>query len=71
MKTFQPSITKRYGFKHEIYYVTTDDGISTPIYRILPRYIGIGRNTPVLLQHGLQMDATIWVSVGNRSLGIL
>lgn len=67
--SIQASISERHGFKHESYNITTEDGIRTPIYRILPRNKSIKHNTPVFIQHGLQMDATVWVSIGNRSLG--
>lgn len=62
------SIIKRRAYKYEEHIVTTTDEWQLTMFRLIPK--NNPNNIPVLIQHGLQMDATMWIVVQDRSLGI-
>lgn len=59
-------ITQRHGYPIETYEATTDDGYILTIFR-LPNDTAAAQT--VYIQHGANTDSTVWVDIGNRSLG--
>lgn len=49
--------------------MTTTDGYKLTVFRIFNKNRSTIGKQPIFIQHGFLADATLWVSVGNRSLG--
>jgi pimeloyl-ACP methyl ester carboxylesterase len=60
------------GLQPERHFVETEDGFVLALHRVLPHFNctdpGALDRVPVLLQHGLMEDSSIWMMFGNRSL---
>jgi pimeloyl-ACP methyl ester carboxylesterase len=58
------------GYEFDTYEVTTPDGYILTLYRIPPgKDDNRKKKQPVFMLHGIATDSSVWVDVGDRSLG--
>lgn len=62
---FQSEIIRSWGFSAEEHYLTTEDGYKILVERA---YGNITKDTPIVLVHGMMLNALIYVAQAEKSL---